>query len=328
MDRRAFLVAGGAAVVVGLGGAGARAAVRERVFEWSRRGGLRLPILAVYDDNTAYADATASLPLRPRQARSLLAHAEAVLGNPRQTRRDPTRPGGGAATDIVRAGERFAELDGWDDGDPLHAFPDALHELATHVQDVRTQALTGGEPWRPNAILLATAPANATNAHPAQTNPNARNAHSTQPGIANAHSTQPGTANAHSTQPGTANAHSTQPGTANAHSTQPGPANAQYAQPGTRKAHSTQPGIANAQYEQADAANAQHAQPSAVGAHVDAEPWDSEPWPEGVTVFLGERRLHGEQARAVRAKLLPGGLYRVSAAQTLVVNWRHLIPGE
>jgi hypothetical protein len=76
MDRRAFLVAGGAVAVVGLTGAAARAAVRWPIFEWARPAGfffpgelvVEPPALALYDDGTAYADAAAGLPLRHPEA--------------------------------------------------------------------------------------------------------------------------------------------------------------------------------------------------------------------------------------------------------------------
>ncbi|MBM2618450.1 hypothetical protein JIG36_23100 [Actinoplanes sp. LDG1-06] len=169
MDRRAFLVAGGAAAVVGLTGVAARAAVRWPIFEWARPTGFFFPgelvqtppPLAVYDDGTAYADATASFPLRARQAESLRAHTVAVLRNPRHTERDRSKPPGrDQPEDRLRVRDDdgtylTAELDDWGDGDPAHAYPDALHELAAHVQELRRHVLRGGEPWRPNAVLLA-----------------------------------------------------------------------------------------------------------------------------------------------------------------------------
>ncbi len=170
MDRRTLLVAGGAAAVLGLTGSPARAAARWPIFEWARPGGfffpgeglLTPPPLAVYDDNTGFADAAASLPLRTRQVESLRSHAEAVLANPRQTARDPGYPARGARPiDRLRVRREdgtflTAELEDWGDGDPARAFPDALHELWAQVQDLRRPVLRGGEPWRPAAVLLAT----------------------------------------------------------------------------------------------------------------------------------------------------------------------------
>ncbi|WP_127506545.1 hypothetical protein [Actinoplanes solisilvae] len=168
MDRRTLLVAGGAAAVLGLTGTPARAAARLPIFEWARPGGfffpgegvLDPPPLAVYDDNTGFADATASLPLRPRRVESLRAHAEAVLSDPRNTRRDPDKPARDRPQDLLRVRREdgtyvTAELDAWGDCDPDHAFPAALHRLADDVQDVRRTILRGGEPWRPSAVLLA-----------------------------------------------------------------------------------------------------------------------------------------------------------------------------
>ena len=169
MDRRTLLGAGGAIAVVGLTGAPARAAVRRPIFEWTRPGGfffpgegiLTPPPLAIYDDNTAYADASASLPLRPRQAESLRAHAAEVLGDPRNVVRDPDQPARDRPVDdvSVRLEDgtfRTAKLEGWGDGDPYRAFPEPLRALDKHVQQLRRTVLTGGEPWRPNAIRLAT----------------------------------------------------------------------------------------------------------------------------------------------------------------------------
>ena len=169
MDRRTLLVAGGAAAVLRLTGAPARAAVRVPIFEWARPGGfffpgegvLTPPALTVYDDGTGFADAAASLPLRARRVESLRAHAEEVLRDPGNTRRDPGKPARDQPQDLlrVRRGDGTyvtAELDAWGDGDPDRAFPAALHRLAEDVQDVRRTVLRGGEPWRPSAVLLAT----------------------------------------------------------------------------------------------------------------------------------------------------------------------------
>ncbi|WP_250029954.1 hypothetical protein [Paractinoplanes maris] len=169
MDRRTLLLAGGALAGAVLIGAPAHAAARRPVFEWARPGGfffpgegvLTPPALAVYDDHTAYADAAAGLPLRPRQAESLRRHAVEVLSDPRNTRRDPDRPVRDRPVDHVTVrrddGTHLtAELAGWGDGDPRHDFPDPLRALDRHVQDLRRTVLAGGEPWRPNAILIAT----------------------------------------------------------------------------------------------------------------------------------------------------------------------------
>ncbi|WP_250006493.1 hypothetical protein [Actinoplanes sp. M2I2] len=168
MDRRTLLAAGAAIAVAGLTGEPARAATRRPIFEWARPGGffpgegfLTPPALAVYDDGTAYADAAATLPLRPAQVERLLTQAADVLGDPRNTRRDPGRPARDRPVDHVSlrgddGAHLTAELPGWGDGDSAHAFPEALRALDRHVQDLRRTVLAGGEPWRPNAILLAT----------------------------------------------------------------------------------------------------------------------------------------------------------------------------
>ncbi|GAB2578053.1 hypothetical protein Aab01nite_10420 [Paractinoplanes abujensis] len=195
MDRRAFLATGGAAAVAAVTGSAAAAAVtgsaaaaragsaagadlsgaaagaagseataqaaaRWPIFEWARPtgfffpGGLVLPPppLAVYEDGTAYADATASLPLHHRAAESLRAHAVAVL----RSRRFPALPPPGPG--FVTRPDRLRVRD--DDGTVLAAEltgrDPAVRELAAHVQELRRTVL-GGEPWRPNAVLLAAA---------------------------------------------------------------------------------------------------------------------------------------------------------------------------
>ncbi|MGK5682705.1 hypothetical protein [Actinoplanes sp. URMC 104] len=169
MNRRTLLVAGGAVAVAGLTGAPARAAEGRLVFEWARPGGfffpgvgvLAPPPLAVYDDHTGFADATTSLPLRERQVASLRARAVEVLGDPRGTVRDPAAPAHrNSPRDRVTVRRQdgtllTVELDGWGDGDPARAYPAALRALWAHAQEVRRRVLQG-EPWRPDAVLLAT----------------------------------------------------------------------------------------------------------------------------------------------------------------------------
>ncbi len=99
MDRRSVLVAGGAFVGALLGGGAAHAAVQWPMFEWEVPGGFHPPgvgvmvppLLAVYGDGEAYADAVAHQYLTGQQARSLQDHAVRVLRNRANTRRLPGR---------------------------------------------------------------------------------------------------------------------------------------------------------------------------------------------------------------------------------------------
>ncbi len=168
MDRRSVLVAGGAFVGALLGGGAAHAAVQWPMFEWEVPGGFHPPgvgvmvppLLAVYGDGEAYADAVAHQYLTGQQARSLQDHAVRVLRNRANTRRLPGREAPqDAPSDRVRVRTtdgRYltAHLDGWGDGDERHDFPKALHELYDHVQDVRRAVRKDGKPWRPDALLL------------------------------------------------------------------------------------------------------------------------------------------------------------------------------
>jgi hypothetical protein len=168
MDRRSLLVAGGALAGSLLGGGVAHAAVQWPMFEWELPGGffppgvgvMVPPLLAVYGDGEAYADAAAHRYLAGRDARSLQEHAVRVLRNRANTRRLPGRDApADAPADRVRVrttGGRYltAHLDGWGDGDERHDFPKALHELYDHVQSIRRAVRRDGEPWRPDALLL------------------------------------------------------------------------------------------------------------------------------------------------------------------------------
>jgi hypothetical protein len=160
MDRRKLLTAGGAAAALALLPSPARAAVRLPLFEWERPGGLVAPgvgvltppPLAVYDDRTAFADATAGLRLSADRVEALRELAIQVLRY-----RTPDNPAAaGRPVDLIRvrteAGDyRAARLDDW----PHGSFPPPLRELWDEVQRLRRRVLRGGERWRPPAVLLA-----------------------------------------------------------------------------------------------------------------------------------------------------------------------------
>jgi hypothetical protein len=168
MDRRSLLVAGGVLAGSLLGGGVAHAAVQWPMFEWERQGGffspgvgvMVPPLLAVYGDGEAYADAIAHQYLPGAQARSLQDHAVRVLRDRVNTRRLPDRdPPKDAPSDRVRVRATdghylTAHLDGWGDGDEWHDFPLALHALYDHVQTIRAAVRRDGEPWRLDAVLL------------------------------------------------------------------------------------------------------------------------------------------------------------------------------
>jgi hypothetical protein len=136
------------------------------LFEWQQPGGffnpgegiMQPPPLAVYGDNTAYADAAKYLALPPVWVSTLHDHALEVLTTPADLLGDPEthdRP-----YDQVRArtpaGDFLtARIDDWQDGDPQHAYPPQLRELYQHVQGIRRHVLHTGRPWRPTGVLMA-----------------------------------------------------------------------------------------------------------------------------------------------------------------------------
>lgn len=163
MDRRRFLLVGGAAAFAAstirpTAAAWASTDTGLPVFEWSRPGGffapgqavMDPPRLAVADDNTAYADAAATLRLSADEAAALRAQAIDALDEP-VTGTDGDHP---ADVIRVRAYDRSflsTRLDRW----PRPGFPIALYELEATVERIRRRVLRGGEPWRPEAALLA-----------------------------------------------------------------------------------------------------------------------------------------------------------------------------
>jgi hypothetical protein len=148
--------------------------VRERgmpnwpVFAWEQPGGffepgegvMAPPLLAVYGDNTAYADAAVRLVLPQVWVRTLHDQALGVLGAPADLVRDPDLPSpGDRPVDRVRvrtpAGDYLtARLPGWRDGDPEHAYPAQLRELYQQVRAIRRHVREAGRPWRPTGVLL------------------------------------------------------------------------------------------------------------------------------------------------------------------------------
>ena len=186
MDRRRVLFAG--LSLAGLAYAGTAAAARASgqdtadnppvvaretglpnwpLFEWEQPGGffnpgegiMQPPPLAVYGDNTAYADAAGQLALPPVWVSTLHDHALQVLTTPADLIRDKPAPGD-RPYDRVRArtpaGDFLtARLDGWQDGDPQHDYPPQLRELYQHVQGIRRHVLHTGRPWQPAGVLLA-----------------------------------------------------------------------------------------------------------------------------------------------------------------------------
>ena len=139
------------------------------LFEWQQPGGFfnpgegifQSPPLAVYGDNTAYADAATQLALPPVWVSTLHDHALEILSTPADLRRDPDKPPpADRPYDQVRArtpaGDYLtARVDGWQDGDPQHAYPPQLRELYQHMQAVRRHVRHAGRPWRPAGVLLA-----------------------------------------------------------------------------------------------------------------------------------------------------------------------------
>jgi hypothetical protein len=139
------------------------------VFEWEQPGGffdpgegiMKPPPLAVYGDDTAYADVAKSLKLPPGWAGTLRDHARQVLGTPADLLRDPGRPPpGDRPYDQVRVGTDAgdyltAHLEDWQDGDPGHAYPPQVRELYQHAMAIRRHVLNAGRRWHPVGVLLA-----------------------------------------------------------------------------------------------------------------------------------------------------------------------------
>jgi hypothetical protein len=139
------------------------------LFEWEQPGGffhpgegvLQPPPLAVYGDNTAYADAAKSLPIPPIWVSTLRDHALYVLGTPADLVRDPAEPlTGDRPIDHVRVRTTTGDyltvrLPGWQDGDPQHTYPPQIRELYQHAIGIRRHVLAAGRPWNPTGVLLA-----------------------------------------------------------------------------------------------------------------------------------------------------------------------------
>jgi hypothetical protein len=125
------------------------------LFEWERPGQAVPPLLAVYADGTAYADASTWLKLPPVWVKTLHDQALSVLTTPADLVRDP--PGTGADYDQVRikAGDFLTvRLGGWRNGDPQHAYPAELRELYQQVKAIQRHVEHTGRPWRPTGVLL------------------------------------------------------------------------------------------------------------------------------------------------------------------------------
>jgi hypothetical protein len=138
------------------------------LFEWEQPGGffnpgqgiMQPPRLAVYGDGTAYADAAARLALPPVWVKTLHDQAWKVLTAPADLVRDMNKPPpADGPYDQVRlrtpSGDYLtARLEGWQDGDPQHAYPPPPRELYQQVEAIRRHVLNAGKPWRPEGVLL------------------------------------------------------------------------------------------------------------------------------------------------------------------------------
>ncbi|WP_253236484.1 hypothetical protein [Paractinoplanes aksuensis] len=349
-----MLVAGGAIAVAGLTGAPARAAARRPIFEWARPGGfffpgegvLIPPPLAIYDDRTAYADASASLPLRPRQAESLRAHAAEVLGDPRNYARDPDQPVRDRPVDVVSVRLEdgtflSAELEGWGD-----AFPEPIRALDRHVQQLRRTVLAGGEPWRPNAIRLAVvhldhepAPAapwpaglpfpiptrpDTAPSRPPQARPSAPDTGRSRP--QQGHPSASDTAPSRPPQAGpstrdTAPSRLLQGGLGTSHTAPPRLPKGHTSAPDTPRLPTGHPSAPDTAPNRPP-----HPRLSAPGASVLGRPRP------GAGELYAEADLRGRAAQLAR-RVLPDGVgvwpaYRVSAGVFVRPSWRHLLPHE
>jgi hypothetical protein len=139
------------------------------LFEWEQPGGVfgrgegvfEPPPLAVYGDNSAYADADARLVVPQVWVSTLHDHALEILSNTADLARDPEKPPPrDRPWERIRArspaGDYLtARVEGWQDGDPQHAYPPQLRELWQHVQGVRRHVRKAGLLWRPAGVLLA-----------------------------------------------------------------------------------------------------------------------------------------------------------------------------
>lgn len=138
------------------------------VFQWWQPGGffepgegvMRPPLLAVYGDNTAYADAAMRLTLPPVWVKTLRDQALQVLNTPADLVWNPgIEPPGDRPVDQMRArtntGDYLtARLPGWQDGDEQHAYPAQVRELYQQVKAMRRHVTGTGKPWRPPGVML------------------------------------------------------------------------------------------------------------------------------------------------------------------------------
>jgi hypothetical protein len=128
--------------------------------EWRQSGGgvMRPPLLAVYADHTAYADAATRLALPPVWVRTLSDQALELLNHPTGLVRNPDAPDDGPVDQVrarTSAGDYLtAHLPGWRNGDRQHAYPPPVRELYQQVEAMRRHVIEAGRPWRPPGVLL------------------------------------------------------------------------------------------------------------------------------------------------------------------------------
>ncbi len=137
------------------------------LFEWEQPGGLvgpgegslQPPPLAIYGDDSAYADAAKLLKLPPAWVSTLRDHALEVLNTPADLQ-PAGPPPGDHPDDQVRVRTNQGDflsvrLKAWQDGDPHHVYPPQLRELYQHAMSIRRHVLHTGRPWQPTGVLLA-----------------------------------------------------------------------------------------------------------------------------------------------------------------------------
>jgi hypothetical protein len=138
------------------------------LFEWWQPGGffepgegvMHPPLLAIYGDNTAYADAATRLALPPVWVKTLSDQALQVLNTPADLVWNPDiEPPGDRPIDQMRARTKAgdyltAHLPGWLEGDEQHAYPPRLRELYQQVKAIRRHVTDTGKPWRPPGVML------------------------------------------------------------------------------------------------------------------------------------------------------------------------------